>query len=67
MISHSSVGQQIKLAMQENQVSNERLAEALGVTKQRVYSITKAKDLRLSTFLKVCDVVGLSPNQLLDK
>jgi DNA-binding Xre family transcriptional regulator len=67
MISHSSVGKQIKLAMQENQVSNERLAEALGVTKQRVYSITKANDLRLSTFLKICDVVGVSPNQLLEK
>jgi len=67
MISHSSVGKQIKLAMQENQVSNERLAEALGVTKQRVYSITKANALRLSTFLKICDVVGVSPNQLLEK
>jgi DNA-binding Xre family transcriptional regulator len=66
MISHSDIGKQIKLAMQANQISNKRLALDLGVTEQRVYSITKAKDLRLSTFLKICDIVGVSPNQLLE-
>jgi DNA-binding Xre family transcriptional regulator len=66
MISHSDIGKQIKLAMQANKISNKRLAFDLGVTEQRVYSITKAKDLRLSTFLKICDIVGVSPNQLLE-
>lgn len=67
MISHSDIGAQIKRAMKKNEISNKCLADALGVTEQRVYSITRASDLRLSTFLKVCDVIGVPPNQLLQE
>lgn len=67
MISHSDIGAQIKRAMNKKGISNKCLADALGVTEQRVYSITRASDLRLSTFLKVCDVIGVSPNRMLEE
>ena len=64
-ILETSIGEQIKLAMNEKGVTNERLAKALQVSTQRVYDITKCKDIKLSTLMRIADALEVKPSELL--
>ena len=64
-ILETGIGEQIKLAMNEKGVTNERLAKALQVSTQRVYDITKCKDIKMSTLMRISDALGIKPSELL--
>lgn len=64
-ILETSIGEQIKLAMNEKGVTNERLARALQVSTQRVYDITKCKDIKMSTLMRIADALEVKPSELL--
>ena len=64
-ILETSIGEQIKLSMNEKGVTNERLAKALQVSTQRVYDITKCKDIKMSTLMRIADALEVKPSELL--
>ena len=59
MTYHSSLSEKIEIALQQKGMNKVELAEALGVTKQRINGMLRTEDMRWSTILKVCDAIGI--------
>jgi DNA-binding Xre family transcriptional regulator len=59
MTYHSSLSEKIEIALQKKGMNKVELAEALGVTKQRINGMMRTEDMRWSTILKVCDALKM--------
>ncbi len=58
---------QLKELRKSKKISREELADAIDVTKMTIYYIENKKtDLKLKDFLKICEVLDISPRELLD-
>jgi DNA-binding Xre family transcriptional regulator len=53
------VGRSIRIAQAAQNVSNIELAERMGVGRSRIQDYRVAKDMRLSTILKICDALDV--------
>lgn len=53
--------EEIKNYMKQNRISYAALAEAMGVTRQRVWNLLNKKggSMNLNTLNRICDVLGL--------
>ena len=56
---HFDVGRSIRIAQAAQNVSNIELAERMGVGRSRIQDYRVAKDMRLSTILKICDALDV--------
>lgn len=63
MTSHSDIGQKVRSVMESEGVTPVQLSKSLGVNRQRVNNIFKAKDLKWSTVLRICDALGVDTNR----
>jgi len=61
------IGRSIRSFRTEKSVSQERLAEALGITFQQIQKYEKAKDrLSVSRLIQIADALGVHPNTIVD-
>lgn len=67
MISHSSIGQKIKAVMNQKGITNADLAEAVGLSAQRIDIITKSEDMKVSTLMRVAEKLEIPCGEILDK
>lgn len=63
MTCHSDIGQKIRSVMESEGVTPVQLSKSLGVNRQRVNNIFKAKDLKWSTVLRICNALGVDTNR----
>ena len=59
MISHSSIGAEIRIAQVKAGITNRELAKRLGISPQTVSNYRKAEDIKLSTLREICKALGL--------
>lgn len=67
MISHSSIGQKIKAVMNKKGFTNQDLAEAVGLSAQRIDIITKSEDMKVSTLMRVAKQLDVPCGEILDR
>ena len=60
MISHSSIGEEIRIAQVKAGITNRELAKRLGISPQTVSNYRKAEDIKLSTLAEICQALGLN-------
>lgn len=61
------IGRSIRSFRTEKSVSQERLAEALGITFQQIQKYEKAKDrLSVSRLIQIADALEVPPNVIFD-
>ena len=60
MISHSSIGAEIRIAQVKAGITNRELAKRLGISPQTVSNYRKAEDIKLSTLAAICQALGLN-------
>jgi len=60
-IFHSDIGKFIRVLQAERGMTNEQLADHLGVSRQTVTNYRNASDMKISTFVSVLSVLGAKP------
>ena len=65
--SHSSIGQKIKAVMNKKGFTNQDLAEAVGLSAQRIDIITKSEDMKVSTLMRVAKQLDVPCGEILDR
>ena len=60
----SDIGEKIRSVLREKDITNEKFATLLNVSRQRVHAISKSKDLKWSTVVKICDGLGITVEDL---
>jgi len=66
-IFRSNLGQKIKAVMNEKGITNKDLAEAVGLSAQRIDIITKSEDMKVSTLMRVAEKLEVTCGEILDK
>jgi transcriptional regulator with XRE-family HTH domain len=65
-IDYTAMGNRMRTARKEKGYTQEKLAELIGVTTGHVGSIERGKaKIGLETFVRICRVLGVTPDQLL--
>ena len=62
-LSHSEVGKTIRVLQAQAGMTNEHLADRLGVSRQTITNYRNATDMKLSTLLEILLVFGIKPDQ----
>lgn len=57
-----NVGEAIRLARKERNLTQEQLGELMGVQRAQVSKIESGKDVKMSTFIKAIKAMGLQAN-----
>jgi DNA-binding Xre family transcriptional regulator len=59
MTSHFNAGYALRKIIRNREITMAHIGRQMGVKTQQVYRFTKQRDIKLSTALKLCEIIGI--------
>lgn len=65
-MSHFNSGYALRRIIRSRDITMASIGRSLGVKTQQVYRLTKQRDMKLSTAMKICRIIGIDINELIE-
>lgn len=65
-MSHFNAGYALRKIIRSKDITMASIGRKLGVKTQQVYRLTKMHDMKLSTAMKICSIIGISVHEFIE-